>query len=318
MRGGMDVRAPLSWPLASVTMAHLMRMFYTGAEMKLARSFTLAMFKRNFMNHWVYWVGSMICDAMGAVMYDLMLFPSICGLAKRVATLNGSRPLEQDTGGEPIKLKAQSLYRNPATKPVDVRARQNCYSRQLLPTTQLFSQQTSSPPSPSNPALLLPATQLSSSSQQPSSPSPPSNPALLLLPATQLSFSSQQPSSPSPPSNPALLLLPATQLFSSQQPSSSPPSNPALLLPATQLFSSQQRNSPPSPCNAALLPLPATQLSSSQQSSSPPPTPTPRPTQLSSLQSSSPPPTPTPRPTQLSSSHNPRPVTNNQQPQQSD
>ncbi|XP_063076323.1 lens fiber major intrinsic protein-like [Engraulis encrasicolus] len=68
MRGGMDVRALLSCPLASVTMAHLMRIFYTGAEMKLARSFTLAMFKGNFMNHWVYWVGSMICGAMGAVM----------------------------------------------------------------------------------------------------------------------------------------------------------------------------------------------------------------------------------------------------------
>ncbi|XP_063042263.1 lens fiber major intrinsic protein-like isoform X1 [Engraulis encrasicolus] len=84
---------------------YLFQMFHTGAEMNPARSFTPAMFKRNFMNHWVYWVGPMICGSMGAVMYDFMLFPSLCGLADRVATLKGSRPLEQDTFGEPIKLK---------------------------------------------------------------------------------------------------------------------------------------------------------------------------------------------------------------------
>ncbi|XP_063052930.1 uncharacterized protein LOC134447406 [Engraulis encrasicolus] len=87
---------------------YLFQMFHTGAEMNPARYFTPALFKRNFMNHWVYRVGPMIRGSMGAVMYDFMLFPRICGLAERVATLKGSRPLEQDTCGEPIKLKMMS------------------------------------------------------------------------------------------------------------------------------------------------------------------------------------------------------------------
>ncbi|XP_063069007.1 lens fiber major intrinsic protein-like [Engraulis encrasicolus] len=36
------------------TMAQLMGMFYSVAEMNPTRSFTPVMFKRNFMNHWVY------------------------------------------------------------------------------------------------------------------------------------------------------------------------------------------------------------------------------------------------------------------------
>ncbi|XP_063062372.1 aquaporin-6-like [Engraulis encrasicolus] len=128
----------------------LKMMFHTGAEMNPARSFTPAVFKRNFINHGLYWVGPMICGAMGAVMYDFMLFPSLCGLAERVATLKGSGPLEQ----EPIKLKTQALYCNPATKPGDAVASQNCYSSPLLPATQLFSSQQSSSPPPSNTALL--------------------------------------------------------------------------------------------------------------------------------------------------------------------
>ncbi|XP_063046257.1 lens fiber major intrinsic protein-like [Engraulis encrasicolus] len=58
--------------------------------MNPARSFASAMFKRNLMNHWVYWAGPMICGTMGAIMYDFMLFPRMCGLAERMATMKGA------------------------------------------------------------------------------------------------------------------------------------------------------------------------------------------------------------------------------------
>ncbi|XP_063073952.1 lens fiber major intrinsic protein-like isoform X2 [Engraulis encrasicolus] len=74
-------------------------MFYTGAAMNPARAFTPAMFKTNFMNHGVHWVGPMICGGMCAVMYDFMLFPSICGLA----TLKGSQPLEHLRGAHQVQ-----------------------------------------------------------------------------------------------------------------------------------------------------------------------------------------------------------------------
>ncbi|KAL2103644.1 hypothetical protein ACEWY4_000512 [Coilia grayii] len=111
-RNGRMGSAPLAIGF-SVTMGHLMGMFYTGAGMNPARSFAPAMFMRNFMNHWVYWVGPMIGGAMGAIMYDFMLFPRMRGLAERLATLKGSRPPEvenqPDTRGEPIELKTQAL-----------------------------------------------------------------------------------------------------------------------------------------------------------------------------------------------------------------
>ncbi|XP_007566386.1 major intrinsic protein of lens fiber b [Poecilia formosa] len=97
----------------SVTIGHLMGMYYTGAGMNPARSFAPAVLFRNFINHWVYWVGPMIGGAMGAIFYDFMLFPRMRGLSERLATLKGSRPpqneTQQDTRGEPIELKTQSL-----------------------------------------------------------------------------------------------------------------------------------------------------------------------------------------------------------------
>uniref|UniRef100_A0A671VRA6 Lens fiber major intrinsic protein n=1 Tax=Sparus aurata TaxID=8175 RepID=A0A671VRA6_SPAAU len=76
-------------------------------------SFAPAVLFRNFINHWVYWVGPMIGGAMGALLYDFMLFPRMRGLSERLATLKGSRPPEsetqQDTRGEPIELKTQAL-----------------------------------------------------------------------------------------------------------------------------------------------------------------------------------------------------------------
>ncbi|KAL4646139.1 lens fiber major intrinsic protein-like [Arapaima gigas] len=97
----------------SVLIGHLFGMYYTGAGMNPARSFASAVFVRNFFNHWIYWVGPMVGAAMGALLYDFMLFPRMRGLSERLAALKGSRPPEaesqQENRGEPIELKTQAL-----------------------------------------------------------------------------------------------------------------------------------------------------------------------------------------------------------------
>ncbi|KAM9786099.1 major intrinsic protein of lens fiber b [Neosynchiropus ocellatus] len=97
----------------SVTIGHLMGMYYTGAGMNPARSFAPAVLFRNFTNHWVYWVGPIIGGAIGAVLYDFILFPRVKGLSERLAVLKGSRSQDndnqQDPRGEPIELKTQAL-----------------------------------------------------------------------------------------------------------------------------------------------------------------------------------------------------------------
>uniref|UniRef100_A0A3P9QH42 Major intrinsic protein of lens fiber a n=1 Tax=Poecilia reticulata TaxID=8081 RepID=A0A3P9QH42_POERE len=97
----------------SVLIGHLFGMYYTGAGMNPARSFAPAVLVRNFVNHWVYWVGPMIGGAIGALLYDFLLFPRMRGLSERLATLKGTRPPEaeaqQETRGESIELKTQAL-----------------------------------------------------------------------------------------------------------------------------------------------------------------------------------------------------------------
>ena len=55
----------------------------------------------------------MIGGAMGAIIYDFMLFPRMRSLSERMAILKGTRPPEaesqQDARGEPIELKTQAL-----------------------------------------------------------------------------------------------------------------------------------------------------------------------------------------------------------------
>ncbi|KAI5095632.1 lens fiber major intrinsic protein [Silurus meridionalis] len=97
----------------SVLMGHLLGMYYTGAGMNPARSFAPAVLFRNFINHWVYWVGPFIGGAMGALLYDFLLFPRMRGFSERIAVLKGGQPADTeaqpDTRGEPIELKTQAL-----------------------------------------------------------------------------------------------------------------------------------------------------------------------------------------------------------------
>ncbi|KAG7220705.1 hypothetical protein INR49_017819, partial [Caranx melampygus] len=95
----------------SVLMGHLLGMYYTGAGMNPARSFAPAVLVRNFVNHWVYWVGPMIGGSMGALLYDFMLFPRMRGLSERLATLKGTRPQRLRASRKPGESPSSSRHR---------------------------------------------------------------------------------------------------------------------------------------------------------------------------------------------------------------
>uniref|UniRef100_A0A3B4H1G8 Lens fiber major intrinsic protein n=1 Tax=Pundamilia nyererei TaxID=303518 RepID=A0A3B4H1G8_9CICH len=98
----------------SVTIGHLMGVKTHGLNLKRSIFPHLPSVLRGLISDsTVYWVGPMIGGAMGALLYDFMLFPRMRGLSERLATLKGSRPPEnetqQDTRGESIELKTQAL-----------------------------------------------------------------------------------------------------------------------------------------------------------------------------------------------------------------
>ncbi|XP_004429055.2 PREDICTED: aquaporin-5 [Ceratotherium simum simum] len=81
----------------SVTLGHLVGIYFTGCSMNPARSLGPAVVMRRFNSaHWVFWVGPILGAALAAILYFYLLFPNSLSLSDRVAVIKGTYEPEED------------------------------------------------------------------------------------------------------------------------------------------------------------------------------------------------------------------------------
>ncbi|KAB0404483.1 hypothetical protein E2I00_016444, partial [Balaenoptera physalus] len=84
----------------SVTLGHLVGIYFTGCSMNPARSLGPAVIMNQFSpSHWVFWVGPIVGAALAAILYFYLFSPNALSLSERVAIVKGTQAqLGQDAG----------------------------------------------------------------------------------------------------------------------------------------------------------------------------------------------------------------------------
>uniref|UniRef100_H2NH89 Aquaporin-5 n=2 Tax=Pongo abelii TaxID=9601 RepID=H2NH89_PONAB len=81
----------------SVTLGHLVGIYFTGCSMNPARSFGPAVVMNRFSPaHWVFWVGPIVGAVLAAILYFYLLFPNSLSLSERVAIIKGTYEPDED------------------------------------------------------------------------------------------------------------------------------------------------------------------------------------------------------------------------------
>ncbi|XP_069508938.1 aquaporin-2-like [Ambystoma mexicanum] len=97
----------------SVTLGHLLGIYYTGCSMNPARSFAPALLTGNFRYHWIFWFGPMAGATVASMIYTYLLNPPKRSSAEKLAVLQGTFDSEHEQEREEHRkqsVELSSLY----------------------------------------------------------------------------------------------------------------------------------------------------------------------------------------------------------------
>ncbi|XP_073525982.1 aquaporin-5-like [Phyllobates terribilis] len=80
----------------SVSLGHLLGIYFTGCSMNPARSFGPAMIMGLYSYHWVFWVGPMCGGIFGSLIYNYLLVPHTKNPLDRLSILQGKYDPEHE------------------------------------------------------------------------------------------------------------------------------------------------------------------------------------------------------------------------------
>ncbi|KAM8975585.1 aquaporin-5-like [Pelodytes ibericus] len=93
----------------SVTLGHLLGIYFTGCSMNPARSLGPAAITGIFTDHWVFWIGPLIGGILASLIYNLILFPHNKSLSDRISILRGTYEPDEENWENKQENKRQSV-----------------------------------------------------------------------------------------------------------------------------------------------------------------------------------------------------------------
>ncbi|KAG8585203.1 hypothetical protein GDO81_004919 [Engystomops pustulosus] len=85
----------------SVTLGHLVGIYFTGCSMNPARSFAPAVITGIFRNNWIFWIGPLTGGALAALVYNYILYPNIQSPREKLTIFLGTYAPSDDWNEEP-------------------------------------------------------------------------------------------------------------------------------------------------------------------------------------------------------------------------
>ncbi|XP_060108068.1 aquaporin-6-like [Heteronotia binoei] len=93
----------------SVSLGHVVGIYFTSCSMNPARSFGPAVIVQRFPDHWVFWVGPLTAALLAFLLYNFVIYHDPKSFAQRLAILKGSYDTEQLENDRNKQIESISL-----------------------------------------------------------------------------------------------------------------------------------------------------------------------------------------------------------------